>query len=299
MVWQQGHQLKNGDYTIESILGSGGFGDTYKAIKHSPDGEEIVAIKALNSEFLNKNDLSKHEERFVQEAFNLLRCSHPHVVRVFNVFKAEDLWCMEMEFIRGKDLHYQVIDHGIFSEESALEYIQQLGDALNYVHQQGFLHRDVKPKNVLICNRNNKAILIDFGLAREFVQDLAKIHTTSTSQGYSPIEQYEQNAKRGAYTDVYAIAATLYYMLTGKIPLPALYREQGAPLKEPIFHNPDISNWVNNAIMTGMELFPEDRPQTMKEWLALLGLKIIDSQNNSRISLQIEKEKYYMIQKNI
>ncbi len=290
MVWQQGYQLKNGEYIIESVLGSGGFGDTYKAIKKSENGNKIVAIKTLSDRIQMRPDFQEHQERFVQEAFNLLKCSHPNIVRIERVFQEKDfevdLWCMEMEYIQGYDLHDYIKRNGILSQEIALAYINQVGEALTYVHETGFLHRDVKPANILICDNGTKAILIDFGLAREFIQDFTKTHSLASTPGYAPIEQYKERDKRGAYTDVYALAATLYFSLTGEVPLPSIYRNQGIPLITPKEHNPKISDKINKAILVGMEVLPEYRPQTMKEWLKLLKFKSTTIEVNTETEVQ-------------
>jgi serine/threonine protein kinase len=115
-----------------------------------------------------------------------------------------------------------------------------------------------------------KAILIDFGLAREFVQDEIQTHTNSRTESFAPIEQYEKTAKRGAYTDVYALAATFYYILTLQLPFPAPFRRQGATLIPPQQHNPNISDRINLAILKGMELNSENRSPSITAWLELL-----------------------------
>ena len=116
----------------------------------------------------------------------------------------------------------------------------------------------------------SEAVLIDFGIAREFTPNLTQTHTQMLSDGFAPIEQYEQRAKRGAYTDVYALAATLYYILTVEVPTISPLRAIGTPLEPPKQINPSISDKVNQAILKGMEVKPEDRPQSMQEWLTLL-----------------------------
>jgi eukaryotic-like serine/threonine-protein kinase len=208
----------------------------------------------------------------------LAGCNHQHIIKVYKVFQESDLWCMVMDYIDGINLAEYIEDHGIFSEAEALKYIQQIGSALDYFHnQKQSLHRDVKPQNILLIEAQQKAVLIDFGLAREFTQDKTKTHTNSLTESYAPIEQYQLKAKRGAYTDVYALAATLYYCLTAQEPFPAKFRTQGINLIHPKQHNSNISDSINQAILKGMEFFPEKRPQTIKEWLALLPI----SQPNS------------------
>lgn len=266
--WKPGHIIQHGKYVIEKVIGAGGAGVTYKA--KDTVTQKIVAIKTLNAIIQTKSDFNKHQERFVQEAFRLAKSHHPHVIRVDDVCKEGELWCMVMEYIDGGNLQFLVQKKGGFSEAEAIRYISQVGNALDYIHNQGILHRDVKPANIMRRRETNEAVLIDFGLARDFVEDKTQIHTNSRTEGFAPIEQYIRNAKRGAYTDIYALAATLYFLLTVKIPFPAEFRHQGVNLIPPQQHNPHISDQVNYAILKGMELKPEDRPQSVLEWLKLL-----------------------------
>ncbi|MGK7933344.1 MAG: serine/threonine-protein kinase [Microcystaceae cyanobacterium] len=266
--WKAGHKIQNGRYIIDKMLGYGGVGVTYRAEEKLTGNH--VAIKTLNALIQNEPDFGKHQERFVQEAFCLARCNHSHIIKVENICQENQLWCLVMEYIAGGTLQqYTQYKKGLLVEES-FKYIFQIGDALHYIHQQGFIHRDVKPGNIMLRKSDMKAVLIDFGLAREFVQDRTQTHTNSRTESYAPIEQYEIRAKRGAYTDVYALAATLYYSLTLQLPFPAPFRQQGAQLVPPKDHNPEISEPVNDAILVGMELIPEHRPQSIPEWLELL-----------------------------
>lgn len=266
--WKTGKIIQRGRYVIEKVLGTGGSGITYRA--KDVVNEKIVAIKTLNATVQALPNFAKHQERFIQEAFRLAKCSHTHVIRVNDVCQEDDLWCMVMEYIDGGNLETLVKKQGGFSEVEAIRYIYQIGTALTYIHQQGILHRDVKPANIMRRLQNNEAVLIDFGLARDFIEDKTQIHTNSRTEGFAPIEQYQRNAKRGAYTDVYALAATLYYLLTLQIPFPAQFRQQGINLIPPQQHNPKIGDRTNLAILKGMELLPQHRPQSVKEWLTML-----------------------------
>ncbi len=285
--WKPGTKLQSGRYEINKVLGYGGSGITYRAKEH-PKGHP-VAIKTLNAIIQNQPDFSKHQERFIQEAFCLAKCNHPHVIKVYNVCQEEQLWCMVMDYIAGGTLRQYVNYKNGIAEEEALNYIQQIGSALTYIHEQGFIHRDIKPGNIMLRKRDMRAILIDFGLAREFVQDKIQTHTNSRTESFAPLEQYELTAKRGAYTDVYALAATLYYILTLQLPFPAPFRQQGANLIPPKNHNSDISDTVNFAILQGMELRPEKRPQSIQEWLKLLtqNKATISKKRNLRNSRQV------------
>ncbi len=266
--WQPGTPIQDGRYVIGKVLGYGGAGVTYCAQERP--SKEWVAIKTLNALMQTRSDFAKHQERFLQEAFRLAKCNHKHIIRVDNICQEGFLWCMVMEFVTGGNLRqYAQSRHGL-PEAEALYYIHQIGSALHYVHQQGFLHRDVKPANIMLRPKLREAVLIDFGLAREFVQDEIDTHTNSRTESFAPLEQYEKRAKRGAYTDVYALAATLYFLLTLQVPFPAPFRLQGATLIPPKQHNPKIGDRLNAAILQGMELQAGDRPASIPDWLVLL-----------------------------
>ncbi|MDJ0677530.1 MAG: bifunctional serine/threonine-protein kinase/formylglycine-generating enzyme family protein, partial [Calothrix sp. MO_167.B42] len=266
-VWQRRHELQNGKYTIERDIAEGGFGITYLA---KDEYNRRVVIKSLNEKVQKRPDFAKFQQDFLNEAVKLAKCNHPHVVKVHEVFQEGKLWCMAMEYIEGENLADRVMNGGVLSEAEAVEYIRQIGEALTVVHSNGLLHRDVKPANILIRAGKQEAVLIDFGIAREFTPSETKLHTPYLSHCFAPIEQYQTVAKRDAYTDVYALAATLYFLVTKKLPHPAINRVSGVVLDSPRSINPSISHRVNEAILKGMELEPEHRPQTMQEWLELL-----------------------------
>ncbi|MTJ50902.1 serine/threonine-protein kinase, partial [Dolichospermum sp. UHCC 0259] len=258
--------------TIQSVLGQGGFGVTYLA-RNTKNIQ--VAIKTLNDKVQNHPDFAQFQQDFVNEALRLARCNHPHIVKVHEVIQEDNLWCMVMEYAGTNDLGTLIAKKGHLSENDALYYIQQIGEALGCIHSSNppMIHRDVKPANILIRNHQgkNQAILIDFGIAREFKQNLTQSQTPFVSDGFAPIEQYNEQAKRGAFTDVYALAATLYTMVTGKVPTAAPVRMM-FPLTPPKEINPQISDRLDQAIRQGMELQPDKRPQSIEKWFVLLGL---------------------------
>ncbi|MGL5035834.1 MAG: protein kinase domain-containing protein [Microcystaceae cyanobacterium] len=266
--WQQGKTIQGGKYVIAKVLGYGGAGVTYCAQDRSE--KRWVAIKTLNETMQSRKDFQQHQERFIQEAFRLAKCSHPHVIRVDDVFQEGHLWCMIMEYLAGGNLRQYAISKGGLHEAEALRYIQEVGSALDYVHRQGFLHRDVKPANIMLRAKTMQAVLIDFGLARGFVLGKDDNHTNSLTESFAPMEQYERKGKRGPYTDVYALAATFYYVLTLKLPLPAPFIAQGNPLIPPQKYSSQISDRVNEAIIKGMEIQPNDRPASIPAWLEML-----------------------------
>jgi WD40 repeat protein/tRNA A-37 threonylcarbamoyl transferase component Bud32 len=272
MVWNPGKSLFGGRYIIERKLGEGGIGITYLArnIRY-----ELRVIKTLKEEILNHPTWSPHQEKlrqdFRDEAVRLAVCRHPHIVQIEIIFDDENLPCMVMEYIEGEDLGKYLRRMGVLSESEALLYIRQIGEALKVIHAKGLLHRDIKPRNIMIRTGKLEAVLIDFGIAREFIPNVVQRHTVYRTPGFAPPEQYEWEAPRGEYIDVYALAATLYSLLTGVVPTSADDRRRKVPLEPPQYFNPKVSDRINQAIMRGMELQPNYRPQSVQEWLDLLG----------------------------
>ncbi|MBD2358075.1 GUN4 domain-containing protein [Tolypothrix sp. FACHB-123] len=289
MLWKSGQQLQGGKYKIEQQLGEGGFGITYRASSHH--GSDVV-IKTLNEKVQRRPDFAKFQQDFVNEAIKLAKCSHPHIVQIDEVIHEDNLWCIVMEYIDGENLAHKIENQGILPEAEALGYIHQIGEALTVVHNNGLLHRDVKPQNIMLRANKSEAVLIDFGIAREFSQNLTQTHTQMLADGFAPIEQYDKRAKRGAFTDVYALAATLYCLVTGEVPTMAPIRAIGTPLEEPKNINSSISDKVNQAILKGMEVKPENRPQSIQEWLVSLnreGTNPIKSDYNKLRDLLADK----------
>lgn len=263
-----GKILQDGKYTIIQEIGRGGFGITFKA-KHHYLGQEVV-MKTINEPLRKHPDFSKFEKQFQDEARRLAACVHPNIVRVSDFFLEEGLPYMVMEYIRGETLNAAFVSQGIpLPEATAIHYIRQIGAALNVVHQNGLLHRDIKPDNIILRQGTQEVILIDFGIAREFNSGTKQTHTGLVSEGYAPIEQYLTQAQRTAASDVYGLAATLYALLTAQIPIPALIRDR-EPMNPPRELQPHLSPGINQAVMRGMAVESRFRPQTVAQWLELL-----------------------------
>jgi serine/threonine-protein kinase len=263
-----GKTLQGGKYTLMQEIGRGGFGITFKATHHYL-GHEVV-MKTINERLRQHPDFAKFERQFQDEARRLATCIHPNIVRVSDFFVEDGLPYMVMEYIPGETLGDAFVLPAIpLPEETAIHYIRQIGAALQVVHNNGLLHRDVKPDNIILRHGTQEVVLIDFGIAREFNSGVRQTHTGLVSEGYSPIEQYLTQAQRTPATDVYGLAATLYALLTGQVPLPALLRDR-EQMPAPRELQPHLSAAVNQTVMRGMAVESRFRPQTVAEWLQLL-----------------------------
>lgn len=268
MVWTPGQGLNGDRYIIEDKLGEGGFGITYLAQK--AQNRQRVVIKTLKDELLSDLNFARYRDKFRDEALLLSLCRHPNIVQIDNYFDHGNLPCIAMEYVAGEDLWKLVEKRGILlSETEALNYIRKVGEAVIVVHEKGLLHRDIKPQNIMVRD-NQDAVLIDFGLARGFIPDRTQQMTFGLTHGFAPPEQYGEMGRFAEYTDVYALAATLYYLLTITPPTAAFLRALNHPLKPPFQINPNISDGVHRAIMKGMEMDATKRPQSVEKWLDML-----------------------------
>ncbi|MBD2384035.1 serine/threonine protein kinase [Cylindrospermum sp. FACHB-282] len=260
--------LQSGKYTLIEEIGRGGFGVTFKAMHHYLNQE--VVMKTINEPLRQHPDFSKFEGQFQDEARRLATCVHPNIVRVSDFFVEAGLPYMVMEYIPGETLGEAFVLPGIpLSEATAIHYIRQIGAALQVVHQNSLLHRDIKPDNIILRQGTQEVVLIDFGIAREFNSGVQQTHTGIVSEGYSPIEQYMTQAPRTPATDIYGLAATLYALLTAQVPIPSLLRDR-EKMPSPRELQPHLSAAVNQAVMRGMAVESRFRPATVAEWLQLL-----------------------------
>ena len=275
-----GTKLLGGKYTVGKVLGQGGFGITYMGadtILSRP-----VAIKELFPEGCQRNgttvqptritpsDFSSMKQKFLDEARLLASLNHPGIVKVYYFFEENNTAYMVMEYLRGKSLAKLVEERGgALSEQEAVGYILKVCEALDVVHKAGYLHRDIKPENIIVCE-DGRVVLVDFGAARSFMAGKTGRMTVILTPGYAPLEQYAEQAKRGAYTDIYALGATLYYLLTGQVPVSAADRFSGVELKSVREINGRVSRQVEEAVMKAMAMRVEERPQSVEEFVKLL-----------------------------
>jgi serine/threonine protein kinase len=275
-----GTQLSNGLYAVGKVLGQGGFGITYLgsdarerrtvAIKEFfPHGSARRGREVYPSSGMSLPDFVVARDKFLGEAGILARFKHPGIVEVYASFDENKTAYMVMEFLRGRSLLQLLEERGPLPEAEVVGYIIRVGDALETVHRANLLHRDLKPDNVMLTD-DGRVVLIDFGTARTYAAGKTGRMTTMLTPGYAPLEQYGQHVRFGPFTDIYALAATLYHLLTGRMPTDATDRATGASLPSPRELNPRVSVKVSDAVMWAMEVRVDRRPQTVREFIAAL-----------------------------
>lgn len=283
---QPGALLQGGKYRIEKFLGQGGFGITYLGWHVSLNSR--VAVK----EFFMKDYCDRAQgtyqvtmgtsgsmelvlrfrEKFIKEARHIYALSHPHIVRVIDVFEENGTAYYVMEYLGGGTLQDAVQAHGALSVSVASDYVRQVASALDYIHGRNLLHLDVKPSNIML-NDSGDAVLVDFGVSKRY--DESGHQTSSTplgvSEGYAPIEQYESGGMAQFFpsTDIYSLGATYYYLLTGIRPPKA-----SALLSESLSFPVSIPEDIQTCIVSAMSPVRKDRPQSIGEFLHLLGTAV-------------------------
>jgi len=277
-------------YEIISILGQGGFGITYLARDTNLD--RLFAIKEyLPTEFSTRDKAStvqpiseKHTEvfewgkkRFLDEARTLAQFDHPNIVRVHSFFENNNTGYMVMDYEQGKDLSEIIKAGASFDEKRLLEIVLPILDGLELVHDQGFIHRDIKPPNVFI-REDGSPVLIDFGSARQAIGGQTRTMTSLVTPGYAPFEQYhDADGKQGPWTDIYSLGATLYCAITSKPPIESLKRGLAR-----VEHNTDAYLKLTDlcadkyslpfleAIDLALQFSINDRPDSLSIWKKML-----------------------------
>ncbi|MEM7561948.1 MAG: protein kinase [Pseudomonadota bacterium] len=277
-------------YEIKSIIGQGGFGITYLArdtnLNHDVAIKEYLPIeystrdasgevRAISEEHVEMFEWGK--TRFLDEARTLFQFKHPNIVRVLSFFEFNNTGYMVMEYEEGADFADLIGVGETFDEEQLLEVILPIIEGLTLVHEQGFIHRDIKPRNIVIRS-DGSPVLIDFGSARQAMGEQTRTLTTLVTPGYSPLEQYhEAIGKQGPWTDIYALGSTLYAAITHNSPADALKRSAAraehktdAYLRLTDLKGHQYSNHFLTAIDHALEFVAKDRPQNLTQWGEML-----------------------------
>ena len=245
-------------YYIDTLLGQGGMGAVYYA------GDRRLRIPCAV-----KENLDTHPEaarQFLREAEILARLNHPNLPGITDYFVIEQRQYLVMDFVEGEDLQ-AILERqdAPLPEDRVIDWISQVCEALAYMHRQmpPVIHRDVKPANIKLTPEN-RIKLVDFGIAKEHTSPLQQttMGARAIAPGFSPYEQYGQ-APTDARSDVYAVGATLYALLTGQMPIESIQRIGTDRLVPPRQLNPHISVATEKIILKAMAVYPENRYQTV------------------------------------
>lgn len=286
-----GHLLKQGLYRLEKSLGRGGFGVTYLATNVS--NFKQVAIKELfpDGGVMRQRtsvywSMPKEQQEYIQKSAleyqYLSQCVHPNIVKVIEFFPENNTAYIVMDFIPGKSLLSILNEEGKLSVDRVKRYFIQIAEALKVVHANNFLHRDINPNNILI-DRQDNTITIDFGNVREFIAGKSKDMTRIITPGYAPPEQYITRAKRSPSTDLYALCASMYELITGQVPPDSIERQQSDNLIPPSQLVPNLDPVIEQVILTGLRIRAEDRFQSAAELIdALQGQFVSPSLRRAR-----------------
>ena len=282
---QKGHIIH--EYKIIRILGVGGFGVTY--LVEDTNLDKHYALK----EYM-PNDLAVREgttvhpktssdagdyawglDRFLLEARTLAKFEHPHIVRVQRLFKAHNTAYMVMDYEKGETLGDILKRLKRPLEQGEIQKILfPILAGLKVVHEQNFLHRDIKPGNILVRYADESPVLLDFGSARQAVGSKSKSLTAIVTEGYAPYEQYESDGNQGPWGDIYALAAVVYRCIAGEVPAESIKRVTSLLRKKPDpltpLHKVGGDRYTEGflkAMDHALAILEDDRPQNIDGWL--------------------------------
>ncbi|MCH5221150.1 MAG: serine/threonine protein kinase [Muribaculaceae bacterium] len=284
MQLKQDTELQNGKYRIVRVLGQGGFGITYLA-EHTMLDKYVAIKEFFPKEYCDREDTTSHvtlgskntaelvgalKTKFIKEAKNISKLRHPNIITIHDIFEENSTAYYVMEFIDGQSLSDTIKTKGAIDETSAVSYIVKISDAVGYMHSLSMNHLDLKPANIMIRSIDGEPVLIDFGLSKQYDASGGQTSTTpiGISYGYAPIEQYRPGgvATFSPQTDIYALGATLFALLTGNNPPHySDILEDGLPALPAT-----VSKRAADAIEHAMEIKKNKRPESISMFLSEL-----------------------------
>ncbi len=308
MQLKTGALLQEGKYRIEKVIGQGTFSIIYLAIVQSRN-DKLVIKEFFLKDINDKSLIDLYKKKFIREGALLQKLNHKHIVKCIDVFDENNTSYYVTEFANGVCLRDYLEQSTRFdltlriSEYRSIQIIKLIAEALDHLHKRGICHLDVKPTNIIYNHVHNEGYdaikaadsitLLDFACAASFNEAISESYLEySTSpkgftKGYAPLEQISNSGKISPATDIYALGATWYFLLTG----------QGPPEAIDILYNggidkiPNVSSKVNNAIRSAMQPRIEDRPKSITEFLAIFGEKLDEpSEETSMPDFEVEAE---------
>lgn len=305
--------LQGGKYTIERVLGQGGFGNTYVGINTTfndriaikeffmhgiNDRDDVSGFVSVSLES-NKPQFEEQLEKFKKEALRIRRLDSPHIVKVHDLFEENGTAYYVMDYVDGENLAEHLKRTGRpMTESEVMDLLPQILDALKTIHDSGIWHLDLKPANIMV-DKTGKVKLIDFGASKQF--NAQKGGATSNtaicySRGYAPLEQMDQNYDMfGPWTDIYALGATLYNLLTNKRPpLPTDIYDDLTEDKHDTLPYPDsVSLEIRSFVLMMLNPSRYKRPQSvdfLKEYNFTNSDKQFELQNGDEETIVVSKQ---------
>ena len=270
-----------GRYTIEGVLGQGGFGITYLGMDELH--EKPVAIKEFfpqgivtrNIEYQDtvtvtfvgeKDNYEKGKERFLKEARTMAKFSKDKgIVKALDFFEINNTAYIVMEYLEGVTLKQYLRENKRIDAEDLVELLVPLIEALDEIHSQGLIHRDISPDNIMVLP-DGRIKLMDFGAARDYTEFGEKSLSIVLKPGYAPPEQYQTHGVQGPWTDIYALCATMYKCITGENPPDAIDRLVDDHLKKISAFGIPVLPQIEEAIIKGMSVAANDRYQNVGDF---------------------------------
>ena len=270
-----------GRYTIEKVLGQGGFGITYLGMDELH--EKPVAIKEFfpqgivtrNIEYQDtvtvtfvgeKDNYEKGKERFLKEARTMAKFSKDEgIVKALDFFEINNTAYIVMEYLEGVTLKQYLVENKRIDAEDLVELLVPLIESLDEIHSQGLIHRDISPDNIMVLP-DGRIKLMDFGAARDYTEFGEKSLSIVLKPGYAPPEQYQTHGVQGPWTDIYALCATMYKCITGENPPDAIDRLVDDYLKKISAFGITVSPQIEEAIIKGMSVAANDRYQNVGDF---------------------------------
>lgn len=277
-----GHALH--EYTIEAVLGTGGFGITYLARDNNLQCQVAIkeylpndlAVRTGGQTVCARTESDTHGYRigldgFLAESRVLASFRHPNIVRVTRFFEANNTAYMVMDYERGEPLRDWIKQHGPIAEERLMKMFLPLLEGLDVVHKARVLHRDIKPANIYVREGDGGLVLLDFGAARYASSGDSRSLTSIVTPGYAPFEQYHTHGAQGPWSDLYALGGVLYWLVTGEKPLEAPSRVRSDAMLPAVSSSKGrYSERLLRAIDWALTPDEADRPKSVSQFMDVL-----------------------------